>query len=269
MMILKASGNGSGSRPPILKIALLVLAVAIVGFLLYRQIQRWNAPTQDVWVAGDSFASGRLIGSQDVVPRKVRARTVPAGAIIDRAAIQGKQLVKSKEAGQFFFANDLTVPSNGKKTALTRLIPEGRVLVTLFLNKRSIPYTELRQGDRMAVFAIGDDRGGGIDGSEVIAQDAIFVGSISYRQPKQQNSQRGPLGIDVSPPTRTRTEKTVALMLALRPEDVFPVVEAQASNANISAALHGKEELLDISPARPDRVELITGPNRQTIAIGS
>lgn len=267
MMILKANGNGNGSHPPYLKIALLVLAIAIVGFLFYRQVARWSNPTREVWVAGESFASGRLIEQQDLATRKIPARSIPEGAIVDRKLIQGKQLARQKEAGQFFFAADLSTPTTKKSSSLTRLIPEGRVLMTLFLNKRTIPYTELRQGDRLAVFAV-DDRNGAQSGTQVIAADAVFVGSITYRQPRAA-ANRGPLGIDVSPPTRVKPDKTIALMLALKPEDVFPVVEAQASNAKITAALHGKEEQLDLSPPRPASIELITGPNRQTIATGS
>lgn len=268
MMILKANGNGNGSHPPYAKIGLLALAVAIVGFLFFRQVDRLRSPVREVWVAADTFASGRDLASGDLVARKVRAKAIPEGAILDPRLIQGKQLAGRKEAGEFFFASDLEAPAGSRRGSLTGLIPEGRVLVTLFINKRSIPYTELSRGDRLAVFATGSN-----GEPHVVARDALFVGSITSRTP-QTADRRGPLGMDLTPPTLSRTERTIALMLALQPEDVFAVVEAQAANAKMSAALHGKQEtqedrLLDLSPPREGVVELINGPERQTIATGS
>jgi hypothetical protein len=75
-----------------------------------------------------------------------------------------------------------------------------------------------------------------------------------------------------------RPTGVIGLVLAVRPEDVSPIAQAEAKGEAIALALHGSQEivsghLLQISPAHshttvaaaPASVELISGAKREKV----
>ena len=105
-MNLKGNGNGNGQSWPYLKIALLAVAVALVAALLYRQIDRLIGPRQAVWVAAADLEEGATVGGESLRLDQVRRKRLPAGALADRGAVEGKQLVRAKPAGKPFVPAD-------------------------------------------------------------------------------------------------------------------------------------------------------------------
>ncbi len=264
-MNLKLNGNGNGQPKPYLKIALLAVAVILVGLLVYRQVDRLSGPKRSVWVAKGNLAQGAVLGRDDFVERSVRESKIPAGAVEDLSKVIGRRLARVKPAGAPLVATDFGAV-NGDSGSIARLVPEGRVLMTLTVGARSLPLSELRRGDRLNLLAVS---GRGDSGS--VARDAYFVGWI---RPQESGGREKAsiFGIDLAPPGRPPSNDTVSLLLALLPEDVARVARAEAARYRINVVLHGRTEvqegrLLELPSPRRTQVELISGGKRQNVAL--
>lgn len=267
-MNLKLNGNGNGHSKPYLKIALLALAVVLVGILLYRQIDRLAGPKRTVWVPRSNLALGAVVDEDDFKAVRVREDEVPRGAVTDVRQVAGRTLVRVKAAGTPLVASDFATTQGGSGS-IAGLVPEGRVLMTLRVSDRKLPFPELRRGDRLDLLATGG-RGQGTS----VASDAYFLGWIRPADDQTGSEESARIfGIDISPPGRAPADGTVSLLLALRPEDVYNVARAESTAAPVSIVLHGQSEvqegrLLEL-PVAPDpaRVELIAGATRKTVAL--
>jgi Flp pilus assembly protein CpaB len=266
-MNLKGNGNGKGQGWPYLKFALLSVAVVLVAVLLYRQIDRLMGPRQAVWVATADLEPGDTIAGDRVELKNLRQKRLPAGALADRGAVEGQQLVRAKSAGTPFVSADFAAAGRDPGS-ITQLVPEGRVLTTLEVHTRSVPYPNLRRGDRLDVLAVLPQ--GGPAGS--VASDAYYLGWIQPRNRGADQEKGTIFGIDVRPPGVTQTAATISLLLGLHPDHVVPVARAQAMGASISLVLHGSNEvkqgkLLDLPAPRTESVDLISGADRERVAV--
>ncbi len=242
----------------------LIVAIVLVGILALRQVHRLTA--ESMWVADAALAPGTRIGPGHLRLVRERKQAVPRDAIAGREAIEGQVLYQPKAAGRPFFPRDFVRPAKPVPTPLSTLVPEGRVLTTLEISQTSVPYPQLRMGDRLEVVAVDDSN------ARVVASNAFLIGSLSPGVRPAPAAKKSRLGIEASPPVRQkRGAGGLALILALLPEDVLPVAEAQGSEASITVVLHGRHEveegeLLDLDAGGPRVVELLVGDRREEVS---
>ncbi len=255
------------SQRPGLKVGILALAILLVMVLACRQIYRLSATP--MWVAAANLAPGTRLGPQHLEVVYERTKTLPPGALLDKAALEGKLLYPAKAAGSPFFAADFTPPPSAPPTPIAAIIPAGRVLVTVKMTQVSVPYTQLRGGDRLEVIAAGGR--GETPTAHVVARDAYLIGTMAPASAAPSPAKKDLLGVDLTPPTRQKKggEGSVSLILALHPRDVLPVATAQAREASLAFVLHGHTEvksgeLLQLPGARA--VELIAGGHREQVS---
>ncbi len=242
-------------RSSYLKIAVLVLSLAAAGILVFRQVDRWTS--EAVWVAASELVIGQIVKRQDL--EKIRLRgDVPVSAVAKPRQIIGKRLIRAKNAGDVFVADDLAAKEKSASVALR--IPEGRVLSTVRVPSLSLPYPDLRRGDRLEVVAAA--RGG----ARTVAGDAVFIGTITPAEKTDKSKRSGLFDLDLSPLSpEGGGGGLITLMLALHPDDAIPVARAQATQARLSLVLQGRGERLELPSSKPDRVELISGAKRAEI----
>ena len=168
----KWDGNGNGNGK-VLKLALLVVAVLLVGLLLYRQAQHLVGPKRQVLVASTNLAAGALLTADDLELDSRRERNLPETALADASAAEGRQLVQSKQQGEPITSEDVRAPATvqARAASLAELLPAGRVLTTLTVEIENVLMSELRFGDRFSVLALG----GGGNAASVVASDAYFL----------------------------------------------------------------------------------------------
>lgn len=268
-MNLKINGNGNGGAKggtgATVKVVLLVVAVALVGLLLYRVAVRLSGPRETVWVASRTLEAGSLVGPDDVAEARMKSSSIPDGAVRDRDLIEGVRLNRSRQAGEAIVAGDFEPGGQEPVQGLSTLVPEGRVLMALRFEAASAPYSQYRRGDRLEVVAV-DRRGF----SQVVASDAYLIGWMTEKQGASTSSKL--FGIDLTPPTLVQKGSNASLLLGLHPQDVFPVAEAEAVGAKMSFILHGEGEvrdgeMLSLPQRRTDAVEVIAGASRQKVAV--
>jgi Flp pilus assembly protein CpaB len=258
-------GRGRISIPYVLTIAVALLLVAA---LAARQVSR--AYSTRVVVARDAIASGERIDASKLGFAEVAKGAVPPGVVLDPALIIGHIVQRPVAKGQAITATDFAAAMTPTKW-LSDAPPEGRVVVTVAVPGTLLPVQQLRLGDQLELLGVSRE---GV--SKVVGRDAYFLGAIkaARREPA-----RGPLDSLVQSAQAPRPTGVVGLVLAVRPEDVSPIAQAQAKGETIALALHGSREivsghLLEISPthehtasvaAAPDQVELITGAHREKV----
>ncbi len=251
------------------KAAILLVAALLVAFLAFRQVHRLTATP--MWVADAPLAPGTRISSGDLKLVRESKSSLPEGVLLDRGEIEGQVIYRPKAAGRPFFPGDFTRPARPAPTPLATIVPEGRVLTTVKITQTSVPYPQLRMGDRLELVAVGRAGGAGSK-AHVVASNVFLIGSLAPGS-RPAAAAKSRLGASVSPPKQQKKGTGgggLSLILALRPEDVLPVAEAQASEAPITVVLHGqnevrKGELLDLRTAGPKVVELLVGGEREEV----
>ncbi|MEE8522345.1 MAG: hypothetical protein V3T72_00310 [Thermoanaerobaculia bacterium] len=270
---------------PFQRAAILAVAVGLVGFLIYRQVDRWRGEEVTVWVAASNLEAVTVIAAESLSPIQVRERQVPEGTVLERRSIQGWQLLQRKQQGVAFFDGDLARPPRDPGPGLAEMVPAGRVLMTLELP--GLPVLELaeslRLGDRFDIFTYGRTQSGPA-GPIVVARNVIFLGWIQPRGP-EGNGESGDEGVaggmfsnfleaagDVSGGAAGGGGGPSPFLLGVRPEDVNRMVWTQSTRGPLSLVIHGQTEvksgeLLHLPEPRPFEIELITGARRQKLPI--
>ncbi len=264
--------------------ALLAVAVALVGFLLYRQFDRWRGEEVTVWVAASNLEAGTVLAAENLSPLKARERRLPDGTVRERRAIQGWQLRQRKQQGVAFFEGDLVRPPRDPGPGLAEMVPAGRVLMTLELP--GLPVREiaesLRLGDRFDLFTFGRTEFSPAS-PVVVARNVVFLGWIQPRGAESEGEE-GPGNAggmfssfldaagDAAGSAGGGGGGPSPFLLGVRPQDVNRMVWAQSTRGPLSLIVHGKTEvqsgeLLPLPEPRPFEVELITGPRRQRLPI--
>lgn len=269
---------------PFQRVAILGVALALVGLLVYRQIDRWRGDEVTVWLAASNLETGTRIAAEHLSPIQTRERAVPEGTILERRQIEGWELRRPKQQGTAFFTGDLVRPAPDPGPGLADLVPEGRVLMTF--NLRGLPIEEfaqaLRMGDHFDLFSFARTEGQPI-GPILVARDLVFLGWIQERGPEgggggSDDSSGGLLGglselAAAAAPSGGRGGPSLTpFLLGVRPYDVSRMVWAQSTGAPISVVIHGRSEvrageLLEVPlPASSQQIELITGARRRKMS---
>ena len=267
----RRSFDGRGGRTiPATQVMLGLLALVIVMVLGARQIKR--AGTTAVWTASAAMGPGAVLDSRQAKAVRLPSKKLPEGAISADTDMDGRVLHRPKNAGDVFLASDFIQPQAPRaKTYLSDTVPEGRVLLTVKVSSTSIPYPQLRHGDRLDLIAGGRGHGPGPH-SSVVAHDAFLIGSIAPSGGPKPAAKKNRLGMDTSPPKRQKKggNSGLHLILALHPQDVLGVSDALGRDAPMTVMLHGRHEiqagrLLSAAGSEDAGVELISGAKRETI----
>ena len=275
---------GQREQQPALRIVVAALAVLIVGFLAYRQINRLLGETVTIWVAASDLAEGTVIAKKHLAPIKARTRDLSKDVIANPETIGRVELVRAKAAGRPFFDNDFRRVNPGPGPGLLASVPEGRVLMTYILPDLPISSlgSMLRLGDRFDIMA-GRRR----DEPLHLAHDVVFLGYIAPPPAESDDSESsGGVGGTLASSFLEAAEENVRapassepasipLILGVRPEDVRRLVWARSGGFRMFVIFHGREEtesgeLLSF-PADPrpraDEMEVILGSKRRRVAL--
>lgn len=241
-------------------VAVFVIAGILIAVLGYRQFHRFS--TELAWVASSDLKAGDIVSAQSL--KQVRT-SVGDGVITNPRAVVGKRLTTSKDAGEAFYPGDLDLPP---KSYLAQHVPEGRVLYTLTPKDPSIPYGQIRKGDRLDILAKGKR------GVRMVASNVLVMGvlkSPSARKPQQKG--RSMLMALAEPPSKkSKGSSGTPLILAVKPGDVYPLARVGEAE-KVSVVLHGesevkKGELLEVKPNVTHReVEVMDGLSSKKVYV--
>jgi pilus assembly protein CpaB len=250
------NGSSGNNQRRYLQIGLLALALLLVAVLGFRQVQRLMTPKKEVWVASSDLPVGSTIAPQNLRRAKVAESALPKGALLDANAIAGRELSRAKQEGEPFTGSDFAGAS--KAIAVAELVPEGRVLTTIRVDRKLVPYQNLKSGDRIDFVAIGGN-------AKVVAHDAYLVGKMVSRPPAAPS---GTSALIPPPPSRGASSSTVGLIVAVHPEDALGL--SKAASGGLRVVLHGKAEvasgnLIELPEHNP--VEYIAGARRTQLVV--
>ncbi|WP_298189901.1 hypothetical protein [uncultured Pseudomonas sp.] len=237
--------------------ATFLVSGVLVSVLGVRQVERHT--THEVWGINGNWPVGTLIRPE--ILRKVRIDNDELG-VSNQRLLLGKQLAQSKKDGQPIQPAELRTPV---KTWLAQQIPDNKVLYTFAPNKGSIPFSQLRNGDRFDVLVTGK---GGV---RTVARDATLIGALAKPSAKP-TAAAGLSGLALPPLARDQAAERTSLVIAIDPEEVYPLAHV-GRNERVSIVLHSS--ILDIDGERhsiePEpthrQVELLSGLKRSTVTI--
>lgn len=264
--------NRNGNRGlTVVRALLLAAAVIVVVVLGYRQVRRMTETRVSVWVSASPLTAGQVVAAGNV---RATQMPPPSGAIVNRADIEGRTLLKDKGAGQPFYSTDLV--ARPPKPPLSTTIPEGRLLATLRFGSMDLPTQELVAGDRLDILLAATD------GVHVVAHDAYMLGVLTQRTPNGTGDSGRILGVDISiPGANVDTPAGSALVLGLYPEEVFSLAAAEATGKQLKLVLHSDREVkagevMDLRPdpeppprvpPEPPTVEVLLGSKSETVRV--
>jgi len=263
-----ADGRSRLSVPYLVTISIAVLVAVALGA---RQVSR--AASTRMLVAREAIRPGERIDAAKLQFASVRNNAVPKGASADPSAFIGRTASRTIGAGSALTAADVaTAPP---VSWLADAPPPGRVVITVSVPGTLLPVSQLQMGNHLELLAVTRD-----GRSRVIGRDAFFIGSMQSRPEARAG---GLAGMVASANTGRKPSGVIGLVLAVRPEDVSPIAQAEATGDRITFAIHGRREaqsgqLLQIDPkstpraktrpqAAPAQVELIAGSQRGKVSI--
>jgi Flp pilus assembly protein CpaB len=238
-------------------LSLAIVSGLAVTTLAERQYARFS--TQEVWAAARELTIGHIVQAADLQRIQVENSSAQL-SIADPRAIVGRKLATAKTAGDIINQGDLASP---QKLGMTDVVPEGRVAYTLALDAQLLSYSrELRIGDSFDILATSGGR------VTTLATDVILLAALLDKAPATTESNEASLlsaAVTVANPNPVGASNL--LILAVLPEDVYPLASTLGSEARISIVAYGKntgdKRRLQVPvPEVPDRrVEVITGPS--------
>ena len=247
------------------------IALLLAAGLMARQVSR--ASSTQLLVARVPISPGEQIVAAKLGLAKVARSAIPAGALLDPNLVTGRTAIRAIAAGSAISAADVGTVT--KAVFLADAPPPGRVVITLSVPGTLLPVQQLRNNDQMEVLAVSRD-----GKSRVVGRDAFFLGSMQTKAPAR------PSGLSALVASASRSAPAAGvrgLVLAVRPEDVSPIAQAEARGDRITFAIHGRTEvqsghLLDVSPrvpprtyaprsSKPAEVELIAGSQRGKVTV--
>ncbi len=249
----KLTGSATGS------IVLFLASSMLASVLGIRQVDRMGM--EDVWVASTNLKVGDIITPKFLEQRKMK----PDGAVLaEPRSLIGKQLRTEKSAGEPFSSSDVVART---KPTLAQAVPEGRVLYTLTPDPSSIPFSQLRGGDRLDVLATGPA------GVRTIARDVRLVGVMRPGRSGSRNDGQGVMSLlPQKQPAASKGRKVTSLVVAVFPDHVYPLASVRGSE-RVTLVLHGARDLargepLAVKPTPTHReVEMVQGLVRKVVKI--
>ena len=255
----------------VVQMVVFILAIGLLALLAARQIDRIMNPRRAGAVLTESLAAGSMVKPEQVAMGSFKSGEVAGTLLDDPGEVTGRTLVRAKKAGEPLYPGDFSQSSGGGGPMLSSLVPEGRVVTTLTLTNLTVPYKELRSGDRVDILvgSAGADRK---RTSVVMVRDAQVLGYLAPPPARRENG-KGLLGMLSGSGGEGKTKVPPGLMLAVKPTDVPALAEIQGSGAPLTLALHarkaveeGKQLLVGRNP-EARTVEVITGSKRETVKV--
>jgi Flp pilus assembly protein CpaB len=254
---------------PVLQLVVFILAIGLLGLLGYRQLDRVLTPRRTVAVLSKALKAGEQLSAEHLTMTNLRSKHLSDAVLDDPGVAIGRILARNKREGEPIYPSDLARSSVGPKTPLAELVPEGRVITTMMLTNLTIPYRELKGGDRVDILAAGSSTRGQRS-SSVIVRDAYVLG---YLAPPVTRSEprRGLLGIMSSAEKKKKTPP--GLMLAVFPQDVLPLAEIDGTGVHVKLALHNSKTVKEDNMLRVERVpqsrtiDVIAGDKRESVEV--
>ena len=237
--------------------ATFLVSGVLVSVLGVRQVERHT--THEVWGINGNWPVGTLIRPE--ILRKVRIDKDEQG-VSNQNLLIGKQLVQNKHDGESIQPAELRKPA---KTWLAQQIPEDKVLYTFAPHNGSIPFSQLRNGDRFDVLVTGKA------GVRTVARDARLIGALA-KPSTTSSAGAGLSGLALPPLARNKTDDKTSLVIAVAPDEVYPLAQI-SQGEKVSIVLHSSGFDLDgerssIEPKPTHRqVELLSGLKRSTVTI--
>lgn len=249
----KLTGSATGS------IVLFLASSMLASVLGIRQVDRLGA--EDVWVASTNLKVGEIITPKFLERRKMK----PSGEVLaEPRALIGKQLRTEKKAGEPFDRDDVVALT---RPTLAQAVPEGRVLYTLTPDPSSLPFSQLRGGDRLDVLATGPM------GVRTVARDVRLIGVM---RPGGSQTKPGTGGVmsllPQKQPAASKGSKVTSLVVAVYPDHVYPLANVRGAE-KVTLVLHGTRDLargapLAVQPRATHReVEMVQGLDRKKIKV--
>ncbi|MFO1524223.1 MAG: hypothetical protein U1G05_19805 [Kiritimatiellia bacterium] len=143
----------------VVQMVVFILAIGLLALLAARQIDRIMNPRRrrggaDGVAEGGEHGEGGAGGAGEL-----QVGEVAATLLDDPGEVTGRTLVRAKKAGEPLSGGFFAGGGDGGPM-LSSLVPEGRVVTTLTLTNLTVPYKELRSGDRVDILvgSAGADR---------------------------------------------------------------------------------------------------------------
>jgi hypothetical protein len=267
------------------RLVVLLIALALVAVLGYRQLGRLIESRVTVFTAAADLAAGDTVDAIAIDTVRLPKAGLPPDVLLDRSAIEGRVLTRPKMTGMRFRERDFSSPA--AQPGLAEILPAGRVMLTVTPSNFR-PLTEMaslfRLGDRFDILALTPGE------STVVARDVYFAAWMEPRPPEPADSGDDDGGTssffadalqDLTPePQARQAPGATPLLVGLHPEDVVPLSLAQSRGAYLVFVLHGRKEVeegellrigrLQTPPARvplETAVELISGARREVLRV--
>ena len=255
----------------VVQMVVFILAIGLLALLAARQIDRIMNPRRTAVVLTESLKAGSVVNPELVAMGSFKSGEVAATLLDDPGEVAGRTLVRAKKAGEPLYPGDFSQSIGGGGPMLSSLVPEGRVVTTLTLTNLTVPYKELRAGDRVDILvgSAGADRK---RTSTVMVRDAQVLGYLAPPARRQEKG-KGLLGMLTSGNGEGKTTVPPGLMLAVKPTDVPALAEIQGSGAPLTLALHARKsveegkQLLVGRDLEARSVDVITGETRESIKV--
>lgn len=245
---------------------LLGITILVILTFSYRQYSRYFGTDSVVVAKVDLNAGVPVAASQLGLMQLPRDQVLPA-AVTSPQLIIGKAPTTGVKAGsvvtQFDFAP--------LRLDLKQFIPEGRVLYSLNVSNKTLPVSGISRGDSVDIIVAGLSSEDKQRIANVLVRDARMVAVSAARNVEPpQESKKSAFGVDLSPvPDENEKTPESTLMLAVLPEDVVPLAEADGSGLHLAVVLHGDSESAEdrLRVKNRKRVQVIQGKDSKLVAL--
>lgn len=267
----------TGGVNPLVQLVVLLVAIALLGLLGYRQYVRMGHAKKPVVVAAAALPEGAVIQPQHVQVIALQEKNIPEGAFLRASDVIGRKLTQAKAKGEPFAAGEMAQADAESTKQLSRAIPEGRVLTSLTLLNPTIPVRSLVRGDRVDIVAAGT-QADKTRGAQTIAHDVYVMGYVPPQNGHDRPS-KNLLGLDLSVPTlddlNGKKDDKTTLLVAVNPLDAKKLAQVDGiQDLRLVLVLHGdaevkKGEMLAIDhPSRPLKtVDIILGAKSEKVSV--
>ena len=240
-------------------IALFVTSGVLASALGVRQFDRLSTTT--AVVISHDLKAGDMITSSSLKRQKTDKQGVKQ-SIQNPQQLLGKVLSVPKRSGDLVFSEELTKPTS---KSLSYAVPEGRVLFTLKQPPSGLPFSKLHQGDRFDILVRGRNA------VRTVARNVQLIGVLKP-QTSAENGQNGVIDRLNSTSSTAATKGTLALVMAVRPDDVYPLASIGEREV-VSIVLHSAHDIVNgtqpmLSMVKTHRNVIVhSGSARKTVRI--
>tara|TARA_R100001377_G_scaffold82177_3_gene62307 strand:- start:439 stop:1230 length:792 start_codon:yes stop_codon:yes gene_type:complete len=219
-------------------LAVIVTSGIAATALAERQYSRMT--TDEAWIVTGALEVGHIMTAGDLQIASVD-QSVAQLALNNPNAIIGRQLVNNKNPGDIISQGDLKIL---KKLGMTDVIPEGRVVFTLAPDAQLQPYLkQLRTGDNFDILVTRP--GGQVT---LLAADVLLLGNLQNEELVMEDPDTEAsilsAAVKIANPVSSNRGSGL-LILAVKPEDVYPLASSVGSGGMISIIAHRTQDVAE------------------------